>query len=407
MISSPSPSAVAVLLVALASSVLAQWDQITNPVPAAKAGTPIIVGGWLFTDHYPADPNQVFDTNADFNSRIGYMASAFQVSESVPLTSADNAVDITVWNDNSTAGVFVTVYAENHGLKEATDDALANMAQRLGNISAVRSPVWLRYCPEMNGGWMTYGKQPEAYVANWKRMYAQMRLYAPNVLLVWSPNYDLPVADTSYWPGPEYVDWVGTSSYWKGFGKDEAAPSDYVPSAVDNVYNTYAVAYNKSFIISEASGAYETGPKVSVGVTQAQLQYSFWGSVLNTDYLDSHPLFKGIFLFEFAKMEEYFRDFRCTRDQDTTAAFRSLLKNLDSAGRIAWAQGAVPTTTMATTTTTTAVATATSTATVMTTSAVAVTTVGPSATSTKSGSGGLEMGGLAGLAMFALAAIIL
>ncbi|KAJ3191925.1 hypothetical protein HK101_007283 [Irineochytrium annulatum] len=395
----PSTS-VAVLIIALATSVVAQWDPVNNLVPVAKAGTPIIVGGWLFTDHYAADPNQAFDTNADFNSRIGYMASAFQVSESVPLTSAENAVDITVWNDNSTAGVFVTAYAENSGLKEATDDALADMAQRLANISAVR-------LPEMNGGWMTYGKQPEAYVANWKRMYAQMRLYAPQRSPGLVPNFDLPVAVTSYWPGPEYVDWIGTSSYWKGFGKDEAAPSNYVPDAVENVYKTYAVAYNKPFIISEASGAYETGPNITSSVTQAQLQYSFWGSILNTDYLDSHPLFRGIFLFEFAKMEEYFRDFRCTRDPDTKAGFTSLLKNLDSAGRIAWAQGALPTTTIATTTTTTEVATTTSTAMVITTAAVTVTTVGPSATGTKSGSRGLEVGGLAGLAMFALTALIL
>ncbi|KAJ3125330.1 hypothetical protein HK101_005952, partial [Irineochytrium annulatum] len=77
--SSPMPStAVGVLTIALATSVVAQWDPVNNPVPVAKAGTPIIVGGWLFTDHYAADPNQAFDTNADFNSRIGYMASAFQ-----------------------------------------------------------------------------------------------------------------------------------------------------------------------------------------------------------------------------------------------------------------------------------------------------------------------------------------
>ena len=76
----------------------------------------------------------------------------------------------------------------------------------------------------MNGQWMAYGKQPAQFIASWRQIHTLFAQHAPHVAMVWSPSqndatnqfpYDI------YWPGPEYVDWVGLSVYWKGLGKKE------------------------------------------------------------------------------------------------------------------------------------------------------------------------------------------
>ncbi|KAJ3159199.1 hypothetical protein HK101_001111 [Irineochytrium annulatum] len=378
-------------------------------------------GGWLFTDYFPPEAAQPFDSNGQFNARLGYRAGGFQIAESVPLKDENNAANLNNWDDGTDAFIFLTVYADQgkNGFDAATPEALTEMAYRVANLTASgRSPVFLRYCPEMNGSWMVYGVQPQAFVKNWRTMAGIVRAIAPEAILVWSPNFDIP-AGNDYWPGAEYVDWVGASSYWKGFGKDELAPSTYVGDATQHVYTTFAQAYNKPFVISEASGAWETGKGVSVSTTQDELQYSFWATILNSDYLNSHPLFRGAFIFEFAKQEEYFRDFRVTHDPATLKGFQSLIAPLDAQGRIKWANlGApVPKTSTVVTTTSTMMTSATALASVtasVTGEAVGVTQASaPMTTMTTSKSGaeavvvGLGWGGFAMIGVNTLAAGLL
>ncbi|KAJ3201848.1 hypothetical protein HDU82_007833 [Entophlyctis luteolus] len=94
--------------------------------------------------------------------------------------------------------------------------------------------------------------------------------YAPDVLTVWSPNFDLKPNQTDYWPGSDYVDYVGTSVYFKGNGYNSEIPSTYVIDSIATIYTDYAQKYNKRFYISEASGGWEVGQPSAV--TQLQFQ---------------------------------------------------------------------------------------------------------------------------------------
>lgn len=71
-------------------------------------------------------------------------------------------------------------------------------------------PVFLRFACEMNDNEL--GSNPAAYIKAFRFVHDVMEQYAPKVAMVWSPN-DIGRDDSQYYPGDEYVDWVGVSSY--------------------------------------------------------------------------------------------------------------------------------------------------------------------------------------------------
>jgi beta-mannanase len=82
----------------------------------------------------------------------------------------------------------------------------------------------LRWAWEMNGDWFEWdgshnGRHPAAYVRAYRRIHRIFReAGAGNVAFVWSPNWNSsPDASWNrmerYYPGDEYVDWVGVSGY--------------------------------------------------------------------------------------------------------------------------------------------------------------------------------------------------
>ncbi|KAJ3016734.1 hypothetical protein HKX48_003901 [Thoreauomyces humboldtii] len=154
-----------------------------------------------------------------------------------------------------------------------------------------------------------------------------------------------------FYPGSQYVDWVGLSTYWFG------ATSPYVNNVVatagymeqychgtavggygPDFYNTYALGDNKPFFITETAAALHeytiVGPGytnvaevavVPVGPGEVALKQSWWQqSITNTTFLDNHPMLKAISLFEWEKPEEVtMRDFRITNKTDVLAAFKT------------------------------------------------------------------------------------
>jgi|GEM_PF-534258 len=84
----------------------------------------------------------------------------------------------------------------------------------------IDSPIWFRPMNEFNGGWVAYGLEPKTFRQAWRRMYniAEKIGAAKEHLFVWAPNHrsypDEPWNKMeNYWPGDQYVDWVGLSAY--------------------------------------------------------------------------------------------------------------------------------------------------------------------------------------------------
>ncbi|KAI9337139.1 glycoside hydrolase superfamily [Zopfochytrium polystomum] len=289
------------------TAVLAQSTTTTTTTTTAASPPAFTFGAWLNTGEYPTD----VDSPAKWNQRLGFPTAAFQMRMSVPPWPGEPQVlQPSDWDDATDAAVFVTAYADSPAYTWPTDADLTAMAQKLHNISVTtKRQVFLRYLPEMDGPWMNYGAQPDQLVTSWKAMAAILRRTAPEVKIVWSPNFDVANrGGAAFWPGAENVDWVGSSQYWKssqmGYAGNAPVDDGYVAKEIDFVYNTFAVAYNKPFVISEASYAWEIplgGGSFADTVGQVEAQRGYWSQVFDTAFLDSHPLFRMAFVFEYIK----------------------------------------------------------------------------------------------------------
>lgn len=109
------------------------------------------------------------------------------------------------------------------------DDYFAEWATA---AAANGKPVVLRFAHEMNGNWYSWsegtnGNQPGEYVEAWRHVHDLFdSLGADNVVWFWSVNRVDNLRDRTlarYYPGDDYVDWVGMSGYLR----DQAVPTTF------------------------------------------------------------------------------------------------------------------------------------------------------------------------------------
>ncbi|MBX5465035.1 MAG: S-layer homology domain-containing protein, partial [Clostridia bacterium] len=97
------------------------------------------------------------------------------------------------------------------GLSQAYDDAY--LRQLVRDLDALGVPVLLRFAHEMNGSWVPWGGQPEAYRQAFRHVADVVHATSSRVYMVWAPNVQ--PADTlpEYYPGDDAVDFVGVDFY--------------------------------------------------------------------------------------------------------------------------------------------------------------------------------------------------
>jgi hypothetical protein len=102
-------------------------------------------------------------------------------------------------------------FEPNNGLKEVKDDAYLRQWAR--DAYEAQCPIFLRFASEMNGNWCAYHGEPKLYIRKFRLVHDVMEEEAPNVAMVWTvfatPRANIP----DYYPGDEYVDWVGVNIY--------------------------------------------------------------------------------------------------------------------------------------------------------------------------------------------------
>lgn len=118
--------------------------------------------------------------------------------------------------------------------------------------------VLLRFGFEFNGDWFTWSGKPELFIKAWRRIHDIFQKEgAQHVEWVWSPNIVSVPRNKSnsmhlYYPGDDYVDWVGVDGYnfgdhydlwhhWQSFGQ-------IYESVLDDFQRRYS---NKPVMISE------------------------------------------------------------------------------------------------------------------------------------------------------------
>jgi len=156
---------------------------------------------------------------------------------------------------------------------------------------AYKLPIFIRFGHEMNDPfrypWGPPVNEPNDYVIAWKHVVDRFRAAgADNVIWVWSPhpaygNFE------AYFPGEEYVDWIGSSAL--NYGK-VASWSDWwsFNEIFDQPYKELS-SYGKPIMIAEFGS-------VAVGGNRAD-----WFREALTDFPIKYPLVKSLVFFHNSK----------------------------------------------------------------------------------------------------------
>lgn len=147
------------------------------------------------------------------------------------------------------------------GLDDVVDDDYVRQFAREAKAAGI--PVFLRFAGEMNGEWVPWNGNPEKYREKFKLIHDIMAEEAPNVAMVWSPNF-LPRHNIEpYYPGDDIVDWVGFSLYTIPFSHGKEVPGGNPIDYLRPLYEKYS---HKPIMLSEGAVShysYELGKDFS------------------------------------------------------------------------------------------------------------------------------------------------
>ncbi|RKN79130.1 glycoside hydrolase family 26 protein [Paenibacillus ginsengarvi] len=135
-----------------------------------------------------------------------------------------------------------------YGLDRVKDDEYVRSFARQAREYGI--PIFLRYASEMNGAWVPWYDEPAKYIEKFRLMATIMKEEAPNVATVWSPNFWPQDNIDAYYPGDEYVDWVGFSLYSTPLFAGE---EDFSKNQIDYFKPLYDKYAHKPIMISEGA----------------------------------------------------------------------------------------------------------------------------------------------------------
>ncbi|KXS20743.1 glycoside hydrolase family 26 protein [Gonapodya prolifera JEL478] len=261
---------------------------------------------------------------------------------------------------------------ELSGVADALWDEVADEMRRVNYEVGV--PIFLRFAHEMNGNWLPYGQRPIAFQRAWRRLTSAVRQRTNLTAMVWAPNMGAgyPFSTTQYspangtdefkaldtngdgeltnkddpylpfWPGRDWVDWVGISIYWFGPGdtpSNTLPPTDYIftiahgnssfnaANTTFDFYAKYALNESRPMMLPESGALFyyadPKGVKVDAGVGELAMKREFWTQAWAAKgSLAGMNMVRAVLHFEEAKLESRGNGtFRVTSDPTIRAAF--------------------------------------------------------------------------------------
>lgn len=163
------------------------------------------------------------------------------------------------------------------------------LAQWARQVKEVGEPIFIRFANEMNGDWdpwcaWFFSKDADLYIEAWQRIHnIFIEQGVDNAVFVWNPH-DRSFPDFKwnaaelYYPGDEYVDWVGLTGYNNGTGNSGETWREF-NAIYQPLYNEYLLKYpGKPFMITEFSSSELGGNKVD-WVNQAMASLSSYPNI--------------------------------------------------------------------------------------------------------------------------------
>eukprot|EP00842_Homolaphlyctis_polyrhiza_P006797 jgi/Hompol1/7118/HPOL_005195-RA len=285
-----------------------------------------------------AQVNLRSDSPKEVNSRLGFNLAIVSIAQTIPETEvpAFELLDETRTN----AALLLTVIPRIP-LANITSQQLKDVAWRCAGFNKYNRTVFLRFAPDFNVNWNSYGMQPSAFLSAWRDLKRYLIDFnATSTSLSWSPyeasDYPFQIApmpvkpgqaslDTNnngfidagddpyspYWPGDSSVDWVGLSVYH--LGDKFPWTTNAIPNATEfvtkiasgpfNFYKTYAVGKLKPMMISETGAVYQESQNVTAppfpGPRNIDIKTAWWRQfITNISFFRSYPQIHMIVLQE-------------------------------------------------------------------------------------------------------------
>ena len=168
-------------------------------------------------------------------------------------------------------------------------------------------PVVIGFGHEMNADWYSWGYRhvpARTFVAAWRHIVSLFRHQgASNVTWLWTINQDLPSTGpiASWWPGSQYVTWVGIDGYYY-------RPSSTFATVFGQTIAQVRALTSKPLLLSETAVGPQAGQSTKIaGLFDGMRQYQTLGLVW----------------FDIAQHQGiYHQDWRIEDSQSAAAAFR-------------------------------------------------------------------------------------
>lgn len=289
--------------------------------PAPTPATSIRWGAWIDSSTYGSGG----DVPWDFNTWNKFEEHAGKKVGIVHWGQPWGQLDMTALNNVKSRGAVslidhgigsTTLQAVAEGKQDSVIESWALKAKNFGGEILYR-PWW-----EANGTWFAWGRNVY-YIAAWRRLYEKVKLIAPNVKFVYSPNtmWDEASDPALQFPGEAYVDWVGMDGYNAGPLKNtswKTATQVFKPT-YDKLRE---LAPNKPIMVAETASTEQGAP---AGTSKAAWITDFLGPVLQ----EQMPQIKAIVWFNWPISEEGKppRDWPIESSAAAQAAFKSAISS--------------------------------------------------------------------------------
>ena len=251
--------AIALAVASLAGASLRLTGSSVSPPPAAHASLPPSLASYLGVFEPGAPP--AYDPVADFAAAVGrkpnllgfYSGWTEPFDTSFAQTLHRNGVIPFVQIDPTDASIAAIANG-------TYDDYLRTYAD---SVRGFDHNVVIGFGHEMNAYWYSWGYRhvtPATFVAAWRHIVTLFRDEgADNVTWVWTVQADEPGTRpiASWWPGAQYVTWVGIDGYYYG-------PTDTFRSVFGQTIDQVQAFTSRPVLLSETAVGPDAGPIVKI-----------------------------------------------------------------------------------------------------------------------------------------------
>ncbi|MCH8146917.1 MAG: hypothetical protein IH987_02855 [Planctomycetes bacterium] len=284
------------------------------PAPARSAPLEWGVYQILWSRTFPDELNKALSKFATKPSYVMFYRDMLRpfprfAIDSIGAVGATSIVSLELWSwHGGRKGLYLHAIAAGE-----YDDFFRQWAM---GAKSYHKRVLLRFGFEFNGNWFTWSQDPPAFVAAWRRAHDILqKVGARNVEWVWAPNVvscpDTPENDMHrYYPGDEFVDWIGVDGYNFGDKHDRWHKWQSFDEVFDSVLASFPKRYpDKPIMLTEFGCA--TGKP---GQKEKWIREAF-------DSLQRHPGVRAAVWFNYDKRREGEPNFRIDATPASLKAF--------------------------------------------------------------------------------------